>query len=469
MLTHILRIAILFVFLIPFLLNGQSHKDHGKNTKQEKTSPAKNSESPKEGEETILTSEKENLKADEKEKREVTESKDSESPKTTEKNAESQITNSTLSEKKEDREAANANQLHEHSGPSGIPAGLMFPQVHKSNDWMLDYMYMQMDMNQLYNGSNRINAGNSLFGIELNPTVGTIPANQLSTGSVHNHSGTNTNTTPPEPLPSYYIASLYPNSYRYMSMPVSMKMEMTMISLMKNINDKLSVMFMIPYMNYSMQSLSGNLEKSFMRTQGVGDIGASLAYKLIEKEAHTFQLQFGVTLPTGSIDEKNLMPLMGRVRSPYNMQLGTGTYNAIPGFNYTYQKGKITFGSMGQVTLRNGKNDNGYRFGNRYELSVWTSYRLLESLAPTIRITSLKWDNISGSDPSLDPTMDPQNDPNRQGGRRIDLLAGLNFYIPSLTEKVKAGLEFGKPVYQHLNGPQLGTNTLFHFRFQASF
>jgi hypothetical protein len=160
---------------------------------------------------------------------------------------------------------------------------------------------------------------------------------------------------------------------------------------------------------------------------------------------------------------------MGKIKSPYNMQLGTGTYNTIPGISYTFTKGKFNLGSFGQITLRNGKNDSGYRFGNRYEASLWTSYALLDWLAPTLRITSLKWDNISGADSSLDPTMDPQNDPNRQGGRRIDLLAGVNFYFPSISEKMKAGLEFGKPLYQHLNGPQLGVNTLFNFRFQATF
>ena len=330
---------------------------------------------------------------------------------------------------------------HIHTGPITTPAGLMLPHIHNTKDWVIDYMYMQMDMRTLYNGNNKEDPGKYLAGIEYNPTISTIPATQVGTGNAHNHSGTTTNTTTPDPLPSYYIGSLNPNSYRYMSMPVSMKMEMTMISLMKNIND----------------------------TQGIGDIGITLATKLLEKESHTINLQMGLTLPTGSIDEKNTMPLMGNVKSPYNMQLGTGTFNAIPGISYLFNKGKFTLGSFAQITLRNGKNDNGYRFGNRYEFSLWTSYILLDWLAPTLRITSTKWDNISGADPNLDPTMDPQNDPNRQGGRRVDLLAGVNFYIPSLSEKMKAGIEFGKPIHQHLNGPQMGANSLFNFRFQASF
>ena len=384
---------------------------------------------------------------------------------------ESKSTVKQLEETKTTKEkAVTPRNPHIHSEPMMTPAGLMLPHIHNSNDWMVDYMYMQMDMRSLYNGNNVEDPNKYLAGIEYNPTIGSIPSSQLGTGAIHDHSGTTTNTsTTPDPLPSYYVASLNPNSYRYMSMPVAMKMEMTMISLMKNISDKTAIMIMLPYMNNSMQMISGNLEKSFMRTQGIGDIGLTLAHKLLEKESHTINVQLGITIPTGSIDEKNTMPLMGKVKSPYNMQMGTGTYNTIPAISYIFKKEKFSLGSFVQVTLRNGKNDNGYRFGNRYEFSLWTSYLLLNWLAPTLRITSSKWDNISGADPNLDPTMDPQNDPNRQGGRRIDLLGGVNFYFPSFSEKMKAGFEIGKPIYQHLNGPQMGTNSLFNFRFQASF
>lgn len=373
-----------------------------------------------------------------------------------------------VKEKQEPTNKSASGGAHEHKGPMRTPAGLMIPHVQKSDDWMVDYMYMNMDMRHLYNGSRAEDPNKYLMGIGFDPSVNTIPASQYGTGTVHNHS-TNTGGSAPDPLPSYYIASLNPGPYRYMSVPTSMKMEMAMLGLMKNINDKLAVMFMLPYMNNSMQSTSGNYEKSFMRTQGVGDMGVTLVYKMIDKDKHELNVQLGITTPTGSIDEKNLMPLMGRTRSPYNMQPGSGTYNSIPGFSYTYSGNRFTLGTFSQMILRNGKNGNSYRFGNRYEFSIWASYQLWDWLTPTFRITSVKWENVSGADPGLNYTMDPQNDPMRQGGRRIDLLAGLNFSIPSISDKIKAGIEFGAPVYQHLNGPQMGVSTLFNFRLQAVF
>lgn len=353
---------------------------------------------------------------------------------------------------------------HSHGNVLGMPAGLMVPHIHGSKEWMIDYMYMSMDMNEMYVGGKAQDPSKYLIGLQPNYSL------SVSTSSgVHNHSGASTASSDASPLPSLYTPVLNTSPYRYMSVPQKMKMEMTMLSVMKNITDKFSVMIMIPYVNNSMKMLSGNYESSFMRVQGVGDLSLTGVFHFFRKDSHRINLQLGLSLPTGSIDEKNLMPLMGESRSPYNMQPGSGTYNTIPGIAYLFSSGKWNAGSFAQAVLRNAKNSNGYRFGNRYESSIWISYSFWEWAAPILRVTYSKWDNISGADSALDYKMDPQNDPNLQGGRRMDILAGMNFTVPSVSEKLKAGLEFGKPVYQHLNGPQVGATSLFNFRLQYMF
>ncbi|HMV79172.1 MAG TPA: transporter [Leptospiraceae bacterium] len=353
---------------------------------------------------------------------------------------------------------------HSHGKVLGMPAGLMVPHIHGSKEWMIDYMYMSMDMNEMYVGGKAQDPSKYLIGLQPNYSLSVS-----GSSGVHNHSGTTSSSSDASPLPSLYAPVLNASPYRYMSVPQKMKMEMTMLSVMKNITDKFSVMIMIPYVNNSMKMLLGNYESSFMRVQGVGDVSVTGVFQFFRKDSHRINLQFGISLPTGSIDEKNLMPLMGESRSPYNMQPGSGTYNTIPGIAYLFSNGKWNAGSFTQVLLRNAKNSNGYRFGNRYESSIWISYSFWEWAAPILRVTYSKWDNISGADSALDYKMDPQNDPNLQGGRRMDILAGMNFTLPSVSEKLKAGLEFGKPVYQHLNGPQMGATTLFNFRLQYMF
>lgn len=353
---------------------------------------------------------------------------------------------------------------HSHGKILGMPAGLMVPHIHGSREWMIDYMYMSMDMNEMYVGGKAQDPSKYLIGLQPNYSLSVSGAS-----GTHNHSGTSAASSDASPLPSLYTPVLNASPYRYMSVPQKMKMEMTMLSVMKNITDKFSVMIMIPYVNNSMKMVSGNYESSFMRVQGVGDVSVTGVFQFFRKDSHRINLQLGISMPTGSIDEKNLMPLMGESRSPYNMQPGSGTYNTIPGIAYLFSNGKWNAGSFTQAVLRNAKNSNGYRFGNRYESSFWISYSFWEWAAPLLRITYSKWDNISGADSALDYKMDPQNDPSLQGGRRMDVLAGVNFTVPSISEKLKAGLEFGKPVYQHLNGPQMGATSLFNFRLQVMF
>ena len=49
--------------------------------------------------------------------------------------------------------------------------------------------------------------------------------------------------------------------------------------------------------------------------------------------------------------------------------------------------------------------------------------------------------------------------PDLLGGKRVDLLLGTNFYFTaSDAPGHRAALEVGAPVYQDLDGPQLGTD-----------
>jgi hypothetical protein len=235
---------------------------------------------------------------------------------------------------------------------------------------------------------------------------------------------------------------------------------MNMASLMYQATEKFNIMFMLPYLSSTMRMFSSNYETSFMKTSGVGDISVTGSYKILEGK-NNLAFQFGVSLPTGSIDLENYMPLMGKTRSPYNMQTGSGTYSAIPSISYNYLIGAWTFGSFVQGTFRSAKNDNDYKFGNIYISSIWIGRNITQNFSFYVRGSAQKWENITGSDPKLDYRMDPQNDPARQGGIRYDGLIGINI---KLWSDINIALEGGVPVYQHLNGPMVGTTQIFNFK-----
>ena len=61
-------------------------------------------------------------------------------------------------------------------------------------------------------------------------------------------------------------------------------------------------------------------------------------------------------------------------------------------------------------------------------------------------------------------------DPNNQWGERIDLLLGINLAGQTVSLKgQRIALEFGAPIYQHLNGPQLETDWIFTTGYQIAF
>ncbi|MCW7491904.1 copper chaperone PCu(A)C [Leptospira sp. 2 VSF19] len=341
-----------------------------------------------------------------------------------------------------------SHEGHEHHNRADMlaPAGIMNPHIHEKGKWMIDYRYMGMKMWGLQSGTTGLSDLGTLYFPFTDPTVA-MPSGSLITNSP-------IGTTLP---------ILSANKYNYMSVPTDMVMEMNMVSAMTSISDKWMIMFMVPAVKNKMTMLSSNFDKAPMSSAGIGDVSFSTAYRLIKTEHQNFFTGMGISLPTGSIDERDNMPMMGKQKVPYNMQPGVGTYSLLPQLSYNGNYKKFSWGAQSQASLRIGKNDNNYRFGNRYEISGWLSFLVHESTSISLRVAKQRWLNLQGMDATLDPKMDPQNDPYRQGGMRSDLLIGVNFLVTSgILQGVRFGFEYGKPFHQNLNGPQLATRELIN-------
>ena len=248
----------------------------------------------------------------------------------------------------------------------------------------------------------------------------------------------------------------------------SMEMDMHMVEAMYAPTELLTLMAMLPYKSMSMVHLT-KAGKSFGQSaDGIGDLevmGMITIFGDIRKGGHRLILNTGVSFPTGSIDvmdhsegdsTKKLVPL------EYFMQLGSGTYDLMPGLTYLGDSGPWSWGAQTIETVRLGKNDRGYRVGDEYRISAWTSYGITDWFAPSIRLDGRWWEDIAGKDKALDANHTPEARTDLRGGRRLDLLLGLNFYVPrGVLKGTRLMVEGGIPVYQHLDGPQLGTAWMF--------
>ena len=288
--------------------------------------------------------------------------------------------------------------------------------THVAGEIMFGYRYMHMNMSDLYQGSSEIS-----------------PADVFAQG--------------------------------FPTIHTEMEMDMHMFDAMYAPTERLTFMAMLPYKTESMVHLRSDNTRFTQSADGIGDLEVMGLYTIlgdIRKGGHRLVLNMGLSFTTGSINVRDHDagdPGRPEVLLEYPMQFGSGTYDLMPGLTYLGDAARWSWGAQTIETVRFGRNYHGYRVGNQYRLSAWAAYGVTDWFAPSIRFEGNWWEDIQGSDPGLDMNHTPEGRPDLRGGRRIDLLPGINFYVPRGPLKgTRLMLEGGVPVYQDLDGPQLGTS-----------
>ena len=300
------------------------------------------------------------------------------------------------------------------------PIGVMGEHTHEKGELMLSYRYMYMRMK----------------------------GNRVGTNSVSNQ----------EVLEQFMVT------------PTDMDMQMHMFGAMYAVTNRITLMGMIPYVKKSMNHLTRSGARFKTSSEGLGDIKFSGLFKAIDwGNNNNIILNFGLSFPTGSIDKKDDTPMGPDQQLPYPMQLGSGTWDLLPGVTYNGRQGNIGWGGQVMGVVRLGENDRDYTLGNRLNITTWTDYNINYWVSTSFRLDWGFWGNIDGADPALNPAVVPTADPDLRGGNRLDALVGLNFVNqagPKWLKGQRLAFEFGIPVYQDLDGPQLETDWILLFGWQ---
>ncbi len=193
---------------------------------------------------------------------------------------------------------------------------------------------------------------------------------------------------------------------------------------------------------------------------GIGDLSVSGFFRLYQDAVHHVHLNLGVSLPTGSTTEEwtGLAPngSLNVARTTYGMMPGTGTVDLLPGVTYTARKALWSWGATYRGRIAMEDNDQGYRWGNLHEVSGWAGYTLIPGVTATARVVGTVQGQIEGRDLQIKSPAQGAN-PAFYGGERVDLLAGVEVLgKPFGLGNTRFAVEAGPPVYQNVNGPQLG-------------
>ena len=159
------------------------------------------------------------------------------------------------------------------------PMGIMGDHIMHEDEWMFSYRFMRMDMDGNRSGTKRVAT----------------------------------------PLPGFMVS------------PLKMTMDMHMVGAMFGINDNVTLMTMLPFIKTDMNHVINMNGKVFnTKASGVGDLKISALWQLTN-DGPVFNT--GLSIPTGSIDEKDTIPVSAGVpvQLPYPMQTGSGSYDLLIG------------------------------------------------------------------------------------------------------------------------------------------
>lgn len=320
------------------------------------------------------------------------------------------------------QEKENTNKWTSSRADGHAPISIMADHVHHKGEFMISYRYMTMDMRGLGQGSK-------------NTSVSTAHAN-------------------------------------YMVAPLDMTMNMHMLGGMYAPSNKVTLMVMANYLEKDMnlQMRSGNIFQT--STRGLGDVSVAALYALFNKNKQAMHAQIGLSIPTGSIEEKGVLPVSAgnAVQLPYPMQTGTGSFGTKLGLTYLRQSNKFSWGHQltGMINLNDNSQD--YKFGNRYSINNWFAANTGNNISFSLRLEGLIINKINGASSALNPMMVTTADTANSGGTFINSGFGLNYLVANGELKgLRFATEISTPVYQNLNGIQLKQNYNLTFGLQYAF
>jgi len=300
---------------------------------------------------------------------------------------------------------------------SHAPISVMGDHTHNEGEFMVSYRNMQMDMGGLQDGTQSVSSQEAF------------------------DSG-------------------------YMMTPTKMTMNMHMFGLMYAPTNQTTMMVMLSYVEKDMDMLMdmgmmGTMASS-MDSEGLGDIKVGALHNIFSEAGQKIHLNLMMSLPTGAIDEENDS---GAVM-PYAMQLGSGTFDLLPGITYTAQKESFSYGAQAQATIRLGENDRDYTLGDRYKFQGWVQMPVHQRVSFSLRLAYEDWNSISGEDDELNAMMTPTADADLQGGNLLSAGIGMNVTLP---EGHRVAIEYNKELEQDLDGPQMAQDDTLTLAWQLAF
>ncbi len=298
---------------------------------------------------------------------------------------------------------------------SHAPIGVMRDHVHKKGEVMLSYRFSYMKMQGLRNNA----------------------------GSVSDQSALT----------------------RRMVIPLDMRMKMDMFSVMYGVTDDLTASLMGSVISKEMNHKKRDGSEFKRESDGVGDTKVNLSYQYYDNGNNKFLVNAGLSLPTGDIDQS-----FSGARLSYPMQIGSGSYEFLPGLSFIALRSGYSYGSQVNASIKLNSNSNGYKLGDSYNITAWIAKNFGQSLSVSTRLDYNKIEAIEGRDTTLNSAMIVTADAAVSDYQYIDGLIGANYILPeSMAKDLRLSFEIGSALYQKFDDDMLKRKYKFVFGVQKTF
>ena len=305
------------------------------------------------------------------------------------------------------------------------PAGIMGDHLHGRGEWMVEYKYMNMYMEDNRIGKDTV-ADTTALGV---PPTSAPPGPGVSVDGILTNRG---------------------------ATPTQMTMEMHMIHVMYGASEDVTLYTMLMLPSLTMDHLRPNLTEFTTHNSGFGDTSFGTLLRLFSDDDEDLIFNLGCSVPTGEIFRQTTVPTGGASFQPlpYPMRLGSGTFHFRPGLTYKKFCDCWSYGMQFQTDLPIGRNYRDYSLGEEYRWNSWVSVLLTENWSVSWRGEHLWRTDIDGADPQTPDALISTNVESFRGGYWYRM----GFGTQAMVESNYFNVEIVPTLHQDLNGIQLETD-----------
>lgn len=235
------------------------------------------------------------------------------------------------------------------------------------------------------------------------------------------------------------------------------------------VDERWDLYAVLPYTARDLEYDSSLTGTSEVDAHGLGDIQIGGIFRSYDVDGTRISYLMGLSIPTGEVGERGNYAGLTDTKLPYDLQQGTGTFDLLPGVLWESRRDEVLMGARaaGRIHLET-ENDEGYFWSNSMRVDLWLGTELADDLTGTLRVQGDWWGDLHSFDADLDPTQSPGEDSLRLGGSRVNLYGGLSWELND-SRSQQFAVEFGMPVDEWLDGPQLSQELSLLLGWRASF